>query len=490
MTRRDSCSRHARGLPLPPRRFPSIESITLEKRAVASNPLGAKGPVRAGSWPPARRRQRRPRRAGGEQAWWSASCRLAKDLRAGWPTRDRRDDHVHAHYMPRRLVERLQRDGARYGVSWSRRARLPRAALSRMVWPAPFFAKAASRSRPAPREHGGHRDRSEILSTWTDLHAHALGVEQGVAWHRLSERVARGVALRTVRHISILASGYLPSRGAARELEHAVKQLGAVGAVAGQRGGHEPRELPLRRVWAAAVELAPRFRIPCSRLPRAHPRFAMTHGRAVHGGTTPLRRLADRQRRADRFPQLDLILSHGGGTLPIYQPLRRHVPASDHAPRHRRDVTASRISGHVLRRSCTPPRAPLPWPAASASNGSSSARRLVPAADAIPLASLRPRASAGGRSTGIGEAKPAPAVPPAVIVHLVDGTYELFRYFLSPAAAFRPQALPGAGARCAAVVGSILGCSRAARLISACHRSRHRVVPQRASGRSTRRARG
>jgi 5'-3' exonuclease len=44
----------------------------------------------------------------------------------------------------------------------------------------------------------------------------------------------------------------------------------------------------------------------------------------------------------------------------------------------------------------------------------------------------------------------------AVIVHLVDGTYELFRYFLSPAAAFDRSA-PGELRAVRGVVGSILG---------------------------------
>jgi 5'-3' exonuclease len=43
-----------------------------------------------------------------------------------------------------------------------------------------------------------------------------------------------------------------------------------------------------------------------------------------------------------------------------------------------------------------------------------------------------------------------------VIVHLVDGTYELFRYFLSPAAAFE-RAAPAALRAVRGVVGSILG---------------------------------
>ena len=43
-----------------------------------------------------------------------------------------------------------------------------------------------------------------------------------------------------------------------------------------------------------------------------------------------------------------------------------------------------------------------------------------------------------------------------MIVHLVDGTYELFRYFLAPAAAFDRSAPPGLRA-VRGVVGSILG---------------------------------
>src|SRR5262249_28347286 len=43
-----------------------------------------------------------------------------------------------------------------------------------------------------------------------------------------------------------------------------------------------------------------------------------------------------------------------------------------------------------------------------------------------------------------------------VIVHLVDGTYELFRYFLSPAAAFDRSA-PDALKAVHGVVGSVLG---------------------------------
>jgi 5'-3' exonuclease len=52
--------------------------------------------------------------------------------------------------------------------------------------------------------------------------------------------------------------------------------------------------------------------------------------------------------------------------------------------------------------------------------------------------------------------QPSRRIVPVVIVHLIDGTYELFRYFLSPAAAFDRSAPPELRA-VRGVVGSILG---------------------------------
>src|SRR5439155_1154111 len=64
------------------------------------------------------RRQRRRRRAGGERRGGPRAAALGEEPR---PLAGRRAIgamiDVHAHYMPRPLVERLQTDGARYGVS-------------------------------------------------------------------------------------------------------------------------------------------------------------------------------------------------------------------------------------------------------------------------------------------------------------------------------------------------------------------------------------
>ena len=182
---------------------------------------------------------------------------------------------VHAHYMPRPLVERLQTDGARYGVSVVETEPACHALhFAYGLRLRPFFAKLIEEPAQRLASMAATGIDREILSTWTDMHAHALGVEQGVAWHRLLNESLAAFAERHGEHFSILASGYLPDAArAARELEHAVKQLGAVGAVAATNvEGTNLGELPLDEYWAAAVELGvPSSCIPRSRLPRRAP---------------------------------------------------------------------------------------------------------------------------------------------------------------------------------------------------------------------------
>ena len=228
---------------------------------------------------------------------------------------------VHAHYVPPALVERLQREGSRYGVSvvetepachglhfaYGLRLR-------------PFFAKLIEEParRLASMAQAGI-DR-EILSTWTDMHAHGLDVEQGTAWHRLLNESLAEFAHAYRDHFSILASGYLADAArAARELDYAVKQLGAVGAVAATNvEGTNLGELPLDEYWAAAVALrVPVFLHPVQPTPTPRTRrFAMNQVVQYTVDTTLCVGSLIGAGVLDRFPGLNLILSHGGGTLP------------------------------------------------------------------------------------------------------------------------------------------------------------------------------
>jgi 5'-3' exonuclease len=72
----------------------------------------------------------------------------------------------------------------------------------------------------------------------------------------------------------------------------------------------------------------------------------------------------------------------------------------------------------------------------------------------------QPSRGLSGRPIGVDQKsqqiRPPYRIVPGVIVHLVDGTYELFRYFLSPAAAFDRSA-PEELRAVRGVVGSVLG---------------------------------
>lgn len=228
---------------------------------------------------------------------------------------------VHAHYVPPSLVERLQREGSRYGVSVVETEPACHALhFAYGLRLRPFFAKLVEEpARRIASMAAAGIDR-EILSVWTDMHGHGLEIEQGTAWHRLLNESLAAFAQRHGSHFSILASAYLPDAArAARELEFAVHQLGAVGAVAATNvEGTNLGELPLDEYWAAAVELGvPVFLHPVQANPTPRTRrFALNPivqytvdttlcvGSLIGGGVL------------DRFPALNLILSHGGGTVP------------------------------------------------------------------------------------------------------------------------------------------------------------------------------
>jgi len=228
---------------------------------------------------------------------------------------------VHAHYMPRPLIERLSRDGARYGVSVIETEPACHAlSFGYGLRLRPFFPKLIEEPERRIASMGKTGIDRQILSTWTDMHGHGLGVEQGTAWHRLLNESIADFARRHSGHFSILASGYLPDAArAARELEFAVRELGAIGAVAATNvEGTNLGELPLDEYWAAAVQLdVPVFLHPVQPNPTPRTRrFAMNQVVQYTVDTTLCVGSLIGAGVLDRFPALRLILSHGGGTLP------------------------------------------------------------------------------------------------------------------------------------------------------------------------------
>jgi aminocarboxymuconate-semialdehyde decarboxylase len=228
---------------------------------------------------------------------------------------------VHAHYVPPDVIRTLQREGARYGITVVETE--PACHALRFAYGLsvrPFFAKLIE--EPARRIAGMEAigiDR-QILSAWTDIFGHGLDATQGAAWHRLLNESLAAFAQRHPGRFSMLASGPLPDAArAARELEHAVTQLGAVGGVSATNvEGTNLGELPLDEYWAAAVELGvPVFLHPAQPNPTPRTRrFALNQIVQYTFDTTLAVGSLIGSGVLDRFPTLTLILSHGGGALP------------------------------------------------------------------------------------------------------------------------------------------------------------------------------
>jgi aminocarboxymuconate-semialdehyde decarboxylase len=228
---------------------------------------------------------------------------------------------VHAHYVPSTMIERLTEEGARLGISvLGGGSGCQRLRFADGLEIRPFFAKLIE----APAERIASMTKTgidrQIISTWMDILGYGLDAEQGTAWHRQLNESLAALCQRHPDRFSMLASGHLPDAArAARELEHAVKQLGAVGGVAATNvDGTNLGELPLDEYWAAAVELGvPVFLHPTQAIPTPRTRrFALNTIVQYTFDTTLAVGSLISSGVLDRFPTLTLILSHGGGAVP------------------------------------------------------------------------------------------------------------------------------------------------------------------------------
>jgi aminocarboxymuconate-semialdehyde decarboxylase len=228
---------------------------------------------------------------------------------------------VHAHYVPLAMIEKLRKDGARLGISVAEPEPGGQClAFAYGLRVRPFFAKLIEEPERRITDMARSGIDRQILSTWMDILGYGLEVENGAAWHRLLNESLAELCQRYPDRFSMLASGPLPDAArAARELEHAVRALGAVGAVAATNvEGTNLGELPLDEYWAAAVELGvPVFLHPTEPAPTPRTRrFALNTIVQYTFDTTLAVGSLLSSGVLDRFPTLTLILSHGGGALP------------------------------------------------------------------------------------------------------------------------------------------------------------------------------
>jgi aminocarboxymuconate-semialdehyde decarboxylase len=227
---------------------------------------------------------------------------------------------VHAHFVPPDILDALRSRGSDFGIDLVE------------TEPGCHCCQFESGMRIRPFFQGlldvdlrlSEMDRQgverQILTLWTDIFGYDLPAAKGAAWHvLLNDCLARLCEAHKTR-FSWMASGPMQDAAlAARELERAMK-AGAVGAiVATHVAGRNLGECPLDEFWAACVELgAPVFFHPTQPVapPRAE-RFALNQICAYTNDTTLAVGSMISAGVMDRFPALEIILSHGGGSLPF-----------------------------------------------------------------------------------------------------------------------------------------------------------------------------
>jgi aminocarboxymuconate-semialdehyde decarboxylase len=229
---------------------------------------------------------------------------------------------VHAHYVPPSVVDTVEERAREFGISVVRQPPACACALhfDYGLKVRPFFPKliepVAARIAAMARQ-GVDR---QVLSAWADIFGYGLPPEQARKWHRFLNQHMATLCQKDDRRFSMLASVPLPdAQDAAAELTHAVKELGAVGAVvAANVEGVNLGEIDLDAFWQTAVELDVAVFI--------HPVQAQPSQRTAKFGLSQIAQYTVDTTLCvgsligtgvlDRFPALRLLLSHGGGTFP------------------------------------------------------------------------------------------------------------------------------------------------------------------------------
>ena len=228
---------------------------------------------------------------------------------------------VHAHYVPPSLFPVLQKKGKDLGIDLIETE--PNCHCVHFHYGLkcrPFFTRLVE----SPQERMDSMDNTgidrQILSGWVDVFGHGLSTTQGQAWHRLLNESMSSFCAQNPKRFSFMASGHTPDAAlAAQELEYAVQKLGAVGGVlACNVEGVNLGELHLDDYWATAQALnVPIFLHPTQPQPTSRSaKFALNQVVQYTFDTTLAVGSVMWAGVLDRFPKLQLILSHAGGALP------------------------------------------------------------------------------------------------------------------------------------------------------------------------------
>ena len=230
---------------------------------------------------------------------------------------------VHAHHIPSSVMQRLQQREADCGVE---------IAASGPEGPQLRLGQGSAPGRPIIKELLDLADREnklkeqnlqhQILSTWLDIVGYNLPVEQGCRWSRLLNRcLAEELKQhKPERRFTGIATVPLQSgERAAEELEFAVKECGMLGVTIGTHvNGKNLDDPSLRPFWRMAEKLKtpiiihPFFPLGVERLGS----YFLTHIVGLTAETTLAAASLYCGGVIDQFPDLKIVLCHGGGFFP------------------------------------------------------------------------------------------------------------------------------------------------------------------------------
>ena len=228
---------------------------------------------------------------------------------------------VHAHYVPPSIIDQLLIEGPSMGIDVVESQ--PQCHCLHFHYGLkcrPFFSRLLESPQArmdAMQAQGVHK---QVLSGWVDVFGHGLADAHGKKWHEMLNNAMGDFCAQNPSAFSFLASGHMPNAGlAARELERAVKEQGALGGVvACNVEGVNLGELDLEDYWACASELGVTiFLHPTQAQPTPRSKaFALNQVVQYTFDTTLSVGSLIWSGVLDRHPHLKIILSHGGGALP------------------------------------------------------------------------------------------------------------------------------------------------------------------------------
>ena len=229
----------------------------------------------------------------------------------------------HAHYVPPAALERLRKDGPSFGVEVGEET--PQGPRLRLGQGRPLARPILTPATDLPKRKETVRETCldrQILSAWMDIVGYMLPVEQAVNWSRMLNESMREALAEGDSDGLFRGTATVPLQDGARaaeELEFAVKECGLNGAMIGSNIDGANLDNPsLDPFWKTAERLqVPLIIHPLNPLGIERlGTYFLTHIVGLLADTTVGVACLYFGGVLDRFPDLKIILCHGGGFLP------------------------------------------------------------------------------------------------------------------------------------------------------------------------------